>query len=85
VDGSGVKQVQLAVLAVLILTMNIERMAIDRKLRKRFGVLLLCLMGNFSKPNASDAGSRPGEIFVDQLLVETDGFEDLGATVRLDR
>ena len=47
VDGSRVKQVQLSVLAVLILTMHIEGMAIHRKLWKCLGVLLLCLVRDF--------------------------------------
>ena len=34
--------------------------------------------------DAADAGRRSGEVLVDEVLVEAEGFEDLGAVVALD-
>src|SRR5574337_1742183 len=36
-------------------------------------------------PDAADSGGGPGEAPVHERLVQPDGLEDLGATVRLDR
>ena len=45
----------------------------------------LDLGGDHVQADAADARRRPGEILVDDVLVQADGLEDLGAAVALDR
>ena len=42
------------------------------------------LFGQFVESDASDAGGGAGEVFVDDVLVQADGFEQLCATVAHD-
>ena len=40
--------------------------------------------GEFVEADATHAGGGPGEILVDDILVQTNGFEQLGATIAHD-
>ena len=42
------------------------------------------LFGQFVESDAADAGGGAGEVFVDDVLVQADGFEQLRATVAHD-
>ena len=68
-DRLRIEQMKLAVLAPLILTADIERVAVDRIGRKSARMLLLHFTRDDLQADAADARRRPGEILVDQFLL----------------
>ncbi len=45
----------------------------------------LHFLGNDVQTNAADTRWRPGEVAIHEILIQTQGLEDLGAAVTLDR
>src|SRR5499425_3800556 len=43
-----------------------------------------CFFSDLTDPDTFDARGRAGEVPVDDVVVQSDGLEDLGTTVRLD-
>src|SRR5262249_44494175 len=62
---------------------GVERVAVERAVGEGSNVPRLNLLSNHLDADAADARSRPGEVSVDDILIETDGFEDLGAAIAL--
>ena len=83
VDGLRVEQVILAVRAPLVLAAGIERGAVHLPLRKGVAMPLQHLFGQHVHTDALDAGWRPGEIPVNDGLIQPDSLEDLRAAVAL--
>ena len=85
VDGERVEEVVLAVVAVLVLAAGAELAVADRAAGRVGAVLAeLDLLGDDLDPDPADPGRRPGEVLVDEVAVEPDRLEDLGAVVALD-
>ena len=79
-----VEQMELAILAVLVLAVDFQRVAVQRIGRKRPRMLLLRFPRHFFQTDAADSRRRPGKILIDQLLAQPDRFENLRAAVGLD-
>ena len=84
-NSPRVKEVQFAVLAELILPVDLKRLTTNRNGREGPGMLLARLLGEFRQANAAYAGGGPGKIAINQLPTQTDGLKYLRATVRLNR
>ena len=84
VDGLRIEQVILAVLAPLVLAAGIEHVAVDLPVRERPLVPEQDFLGDDVDADAVDARGRPGEILVDDVLLQADGLEDLRAPIALD-
>src|ERR1035437_3750174 len=84
-DAQRVEQVLLAVEAVLDIAADTQLLVIDGPLR-RIGPILshLHFAGDDVDTDATDAGGRPGEVLVDEVLVEAYRFKYLSAVVALD-
>src|SRR5262249_12669354 len=79
-------RVETGVLALawgLGLNADIEGVAVERPLREGATVPRHGLLGNHIQANAGYPRSSPGEILVDDVLVEADRLEDLRAAVTL--
>jgi hypothetical protein len=85
VDGERVEEVELALLPVLVLAADAELLVDDGPLGRVGAVLAgLHLPGDDVDAHAADAGGGPGEVLVDEVLVQAHRLEDLGAVVALD-
>src|SRR5713101_8139215 len=84
-DRFGIEQVQFPVFAVLVLAIDLKRVAIERDRREGFLVLLLRLPRDFLQTDAANSRRGPGEVFIDQLLAKPYRLEDLRATVGFNR
>ncbi len=84
VDRLRVEEVVLAVVPPLVLAPGIELVGRDPARSKGRPVPRRRLAGHDPDPDAGDARRSPGEVLVDQVLVEADGLEDLGPAVALD-
>jgi hypothetical protein len=84
-DGVGVEQVVLAVAPPLVLPapFQVRRGAGSR--RERAVMPLQHFGGDDVDADAADARRRPGEIPIDERLVEPDGLEDLRPAIALQR
>src|SRR5206468_5582531 len=83
VNRLRIKQVILAVGTPLILAAGIERGAVDFAFRK--GVLMASqdFFGEHLETDSLDTGRRPGEIPVDDGLIQDDRLEDLRPPIAL--
>ena len=85
-DRVGVEQVVLAVAPPLVLAARFE---IARRRRPRSGTRVRCRCRTSSAidvdADAADARRGPGEVLVDERLIEADRLEDLRAAVALQR
>ncbi len=84
VDRLRAEQVELAVLTPLVLAARIEDVAVDRAFRKGAAMAQQHLLRDLVEPDALDPGRRPGEVLVDDRVVQADRLEDLRATIALD-
>src|SRR5215472_12122745 len=84
VDRLGIEQVIFTAVPPLVLAADIEDMAVGRAI----GESALMAQENFLSddidPDAFNPGGSPGKVFVDELLFQADGFEDLSAPIALD-
>src|SRR5688572_22315363 len=83
-DRSWVEQMQLPILPVLILAINLQRVAIQRICRKGLGMLPLRFTRDLIDTDPADPRRRPSKIFIDQLLAQTNSLKNLRAAIRLD-
>ncbi len=83
-DHLGAEDMGFALAAPLILTAHVQ---IERfgDVGPRPGVFVPAegLIGDSIQPHPLDAAGRPGEILVDKLARQADGFEDLGTAIAL--
>src|ERR1051326_472709 len=84
VDGLWVEQVILAVFAPLILATGLEHMSIDRPGREGALMTREDLFRNEIDPHTLHPGGGPGDVFVNELLFESNGFENLRTPIALD-
>ena len=86
-DRLRVEQVRLALAAPLVLAAYVQGAVRGRDAggRVRLGVAGGDLLGDDVEADAADLGGGAVEVLLDEGLVETDGLEDLGATVGGDR
>ncbi len=85
-DGLGVEEVMLAVASPLVIAAHVQGLVVrHRPVRIALVVVLPVLRLDLRQTDALDAGRGPGEVLVDDRLLQADGFEDLGAVVGLDR
>ncbi len=84
VNCLGVEEVVFAVFAPLVLAANLQGAPVDRALREGMRVAHGGLTRDDLDTRAADARGGPGEVFIHEVLVETDRFEDLRAAVALD-
>ena len=73
-----------AVVAPLILAAGVERRPLTCRSRERVVMARQRFLGDDIQADAFDARRRPGEIIVDDLAVEADGFKNLRAAIALD-
>ena len=66
-----------------IVAADVEHRGVDRCIAEGVAVAAHRLFGDFGKTDALDAGVRAGEIFVDEVLAQADGVENLRAAIRL--
>ena len=86
VDRLRVEEVVLAGRAVLVLAAGGQARVDDRPLRREAALVAEPrLLRDDVDPDAADARRRPGEVLVDEVLVQADRLEHLGAVVALDR
>src|ERR1035441_918903 len=85
VDGLRIKQVVLPVVAPLVLAAGVKQMAVDRAVREGVLVPLEHFLGNDLDTHSGHARGRAGEVLIDELLLQADGFKDLRAPIALDR
>src|SRR5205823_3380062 len=76
-DGIGVEQVVLAVAPPLVLAAGLQIAGAAAARRKRPGVAPEHFGGDDVDADATDPGSRPREVLIDERANETDCFEDL--------
>lgn len=82
-DGVRVEEVRLALAAPLVLAADLQRAvgAGDAGGRVRLGVAGGDLAGDDVDADAADLGGGAGEVGADEVVLEADRFEDLGAAV----
>src|SRR6266700_7480822 len=83
-DGLRIEQVVLAVVAPLVLAADLKHVPVDWPGRKRAPVPEQNFLSDDLQPDAFDARRRPGEILVNNRLLQADSFENLRAPVALD-
>ena len=85
--GLRVEQVQLALATPLVLPADLEGAVAGAAAAPRVGdrVPPGDLLGHHVEPDPAELGGGAGEVALDQLLVESDGLEDLGTVVGRDR
>src|SRR5437870_4428692 len=64
---------------------DIERVAIDRTIWVGSSMTFLSLSSDHVEANARNLRRSPGEVFIDDVLIEPDRFEDLSAAIALGR
>src|SRR5206468_639359 len=84
-DGLGVEQVEFAIAAPLVLAALEELDRPDIAAAIGAAVMGERLGGDLRQADPADARGRLVEVAADELLVEPDRLEDLGAAVALDR
>ncbi len=83
-DRERVEEVVLAIDAVLDVSACAELLVIDRPVGRIRPVLAhLDFAGDHVDADAADAGRRPGEVLVDEVLIQPQRLEDLSAVVAL--
>ncbi len=84
-DGIGVVEVIFAVGAELVVAADGEFGDGFAYGSERVAMLLNGFFGEDIEIDAADAGDGAGEVTIDQFFIESDGFEDLGAAIALQR
>ena len=84
VNRLRVEEVLFAVLAPLIMATDVERLDLGRNRRECRLVAGQRLARDIFDTHTLDLGRGPGEVAVHHLLVESDGLENLRATITLD-
>ena len=84
-DCLRIQQVVLATDAVMIVAAGVEFRFRGGNLAERKGVFHGGFTRQHVQADAFDARGRAGEVLVDQLLVQADGFEHLRAAIALQR
>ncbi len=79
VDGLRVEQVELAIVAPLILAAGVQRRVVNRAIGKCLAMAGQRLFGQHVQTDALDARHRPGEIPVNDIVVQSDGLKNLRA------
>ena len=82
--GRRIEQVVLAVSAKAVLASGIERGFIAKAIAKGLPVSPAHFFGDHIEADAANTRRRPGEIAIDKILVEADGFKHLRAAIALD-
>src|SRR5262245_340491 len=82
INGVRVPVVVFTLDAVMNLASKIELS--DGRRLIRHPVAPQCFFSDLTDPDTFDARGRAGEVAVDDVVVQSDGLEDLGTTVRLD-
>ena len=77
----GIEQVVLAIAAPLVAAADIEGRALRLAVGEGHAVPRFDVAGDFFHADAFDAGRRPGEVTVDDGLVDADGLENLSSAV----
>ena len=83
-NGFRAEQVSFTILAPLIISTNIEGIAASRAIGEGVGMTRDRFFSDYFQICALDAGSCPSEVFLDYILIESNGFKDLSATIALD-
>ena len=83
-DRLRIEQVVLAIAAPLVLAAPVQFRLARRARRVGVAMTQAHFLGDHLDADATDARGSPGEKFVDEILRQTHGLEDLGAAVRLD-
>ena len=83
-NGLRVEQVKLAVVAPLVLATGVQRHIIDRAVGKCLTVTGQRLFGQHVQADAFDTRHRPGEVPVNDVVVQSDGLKNLRAAIALD-
>src|SRR5262245_11436844 len=83
-NGLGIEEVVFTAAAIGILTIA-GQLVVAGGFCKRLPVTRRSFLCNHIKTDTADARSSPGEIAIDEILVETDSLEHLGAAVALYR
>ena len=85
-DGMGVEEMMLAVAAPLVVAAHVQGLVVrHRPFRIALMMVFPVLRFDLRQADALDAGRGPGEVLVDDRLLQADGLEDLRAVVGLDR
>ena len=82
-DGRSGPRMVFAAQAKLILAADVEGIAIDRRVAEGAAVPPHRLLGDLSQRHPFDPGRGAGEIFGDEIGLETDGIENLRAAIGL--
>src|SRR5262245_23055449 len=83
VDRYGIEGMKLTVIPELVFTTNIQLLIVWQRSLIGEGVPSPCLFRKHIDADAADSRRSPGEILIDQFLLESYRFEDLGPTVAL--
>ena len=85
-NGFGIPLVMLAVSPPLVLAAHVQFLhPRNERVVEGRPVPLQSFLFHGVQPDSLDAGGCAGEIAIDQVIVQADGFEDLGSPVRLHR
>ena len=82
-DGVRVPHVELPVATPLVLPAVVEDIALDADRREAATMTLQSLRRDNIQSDAFDPAGSIGEVFVDDLFTEADGFEDLRPAIAL--
>ena len=84
-DRLGVKEMELAIAAPLVLAAPVQLLEAAFAAWESAFVVGQGLFGDFEHTDPADARDGLREVVIDELFVQADSFEDLGAAVTLDR
>src|SRR5215471_12652385 len=84
VNRLRIKQMVLTAVPPLVLATGIEHVSVNRALRKSLPVPFQGFLSNHFNSRPFDPRRSPGEVFVHELFLKSDGLEDLSAPITLD-
>src|SRR5262245_56550056 len=79
----GIPDMVFATHAHRVVAADVEHVSINGCIAEGIAVTAHGLLSDFGKPDAFDPRVRSSEVFVDEVLPQTDSVEDLRATIRL--
>ncbi len=82
-NGVRIEQMILAIASPLVFTAPLEVGPFHRPVREGIMVPQADFIGDHIETDTADAGGRPGEVLINELLIEADRLEDLCAPVAL--
>ena len=85
VDNLRTEKVAFAFVAPLVIAADFQSRRMFHALREGAAVAFQGFFSDGVQVGAFDAGRRTGEVFINDFLLQTDAFEDLGAEVALNR